>query len=538
VAWDQIPLSLLDLLHSGAGLAGTLAGNLQLSGSRIDPSGKLSLNIADLQQNSPAGRKLPKLNGSMRSDWKGGRLQLRGNVTGIGEAGLKLDADVPLRFADDSLTPLLPSTESLSARASWHGPIEPLVRLIDFDEHELSGTADLDVELVGTLDSPKAKGTVKLEQGVYEHHGVGTLLKNMSITVEGNDDRLTAKGTATDGSSGRVRAAGFVELASAAQPLIGLELEMDKVTLIRLEGVRATASGKLAVTGTLTEARLEGELVTDQVEARIIDNSVPQVTELEVTEINHAQGKPTTDDKPEAAAPMTLTMDLDLRMPGKVFVRGGGLDSEWAGQLEVTGTADSPIVSGELRPVRGGFTLAGKRFTLRSGSVRFDGSGAVDPLLDLPLEHNGANITAIISITGQASAPQMKMSSRPPLPESEILSRVLFGAGAQQLTTAQKIELAGAVASLSGSGAGALDKARDRLGVDVLSVNEGTDSSTTKLKAGKYVTDRVYVEMEKGAQKNTGTATVEVEIAPRVRVQTGSKGQGEGKVGIEWRWDY
>ena len=132
----------------------------------------------------------------------------------------------------------------------------------------------------------------------------------------------------------------------------------------------------------------------------------------------------------------------------------------------------------------------------------------------------------------------MKMTSRPPLPESEILSRVLFGTGAQQLTTAQKIELAGAVASLSGTGAGALDKARDRLGVDVLSVNESADGSATKLKAGKYVSDRIYVDMEKGAQQNTGTATVEVEIAPRVRVQTRSKGQGEGKVGIEWRWDY
>jgi|GEM_PF-3178889 len=538
VAWDQIPLSLLDLLDPGAGLVGTLAGNLQLSGSRIDPSGKLSLKIADLQQNSPAGRKLPKLNGSMRGDWKGGRLQLGGSATGFSEAGLKLDADVPMRFADNSLTPLLPSTEPLSARASWHGPIEPLVRLMDFDEHDLSGIADLDVELVGTLDSPKAKGTVKLEQGVYEHHGVGTLLKDISLTVQGNGDRLTAKGTATDGGNGRVRAAGFVELASAAQPLIDLELELDKVTLIRLEEVRATASGKLAVTGTLTEARLEGELVTDQVEARIIDNAVPQVTELEVTEINHAQRKPTTDDKSEDASPITLAMDLDLRMPGKVFVRGGGLDSEWSGQLDVTGTADSPIVSGVLRPVRGGFTLAGKRFTLRSGSVRFDGSGGLDPALDLPLEHNGANITAIISITGRASAPQMKMTSRPPLPESEILSRVLFGTGSQQLTTAQKIELAGALASLSGTGAGALDKARDRLGVDVLSVNESADGSTTKLKAGKYVSDRVYVEMEKGAQQNTGTATVEVEIAPRVRVQTGSKGQGEGKVGIEWRWDY
>lgn len=538
VTWDKIPVSLLDLVQPDSGLAGTVAGNLQLSGSPIDPSGMLNLNIADLQQSSPAGRNLPKLDGAIHGDWKGGRLRLDGNVTGFSETGLELNADVPLRFGDDSLTPILPPTEPLSARAVWHGSIEPLVRFMDFDEHDLSGTADLDVELTGTLDSPQAKGTVKIDQGVYEHHGVGTVLKDMLITIQGDDDRLTAKGSATDGGDGRVRAEGFMELASSAQPLIDLEVEMDKVTLIQLEEVRATASGRLTLTGALSEPRLQGELVTDRVEARIIDNAAPQATELEVTEVNHTAEEPAADASSGAAAAFTLAMDLNLRMPGKVFVRGGGLDSEWTGQLEVTGTAESPIVSGVLRPVRGEFRLAGKRFTLRSGSVRFDDPAAVDPMLDLPLEHNGANITAIIAITGRASAPSMKMTSRPPLPESEILSRVLFGTGAQQLSTAQKIELASALATLSGAGAGALDKARGRLGVDVLSINESADGSATKLRAGKYVSDRVYVEMEKGAQENTGTATVEVEIAPRVRVQTGSKGQGEGKVGIEWRWDY
>ena len=61
-------------------------------------------------------------------------------------------------------------------------------------------------------------------------------------------------------------------------------------------------------------------------------------------------------------------------MPGKVFVRGNGLNSEWAGQLQVTGSPEAPIVSGSLRPIRGGFSFAGKSFSLRSGSVQFDGT--------------------------------------------------------------------------------------------------------------------------------------------------------------------
>ena len=114
----------------------------------------------------------------------------------------------------------------------------------------------------------------------------------------------------------------------------------------------------------------------------------------------------------------------------------------------------------------------------------------------------------------------------------------MFGRDAQELTLGQKIELASAVADLTGSGTGVLDKARNKLGVDVLRLDQSADGETTKLQAGKYVTDRVYVEMERGADRNTGAATIEVEIAPRVKVHTGTKGQGEGKVGIKWRWDY
>ncbi len=59
------------------------------------------------------------------------------------------------------------------------------------------------------------------------------------------------------------------------------------------------------------------------------------------------------------------------------------------------------------------------------------------------------------------------------------------------------------------------------------------------MKIGKYVTDGVYVEVERGAEECSRTSTtVEVEVLPDVRIEGGTTEKGGNKVGIKWQWDY
>ena len=41
-----------------------------------------------------------------------------------------------------------------------------------------------------------------------------------------------------------------------------------------------------------------------------------------------------------------LALDLDVEAPGKVFVRGRGLDCEWKGAAHLAGNALEPLVTG------------------------------------------------------------------------------------------------------------------------------------------------------------------------------------------------
>lgn len=125
------------------------------------------------------------------------------------------------------------------------------------------------------------------------------------------------------------------------------------------------------------------------------------------------------------------------------------------------------------------------------------------------------------------------------MPESEIASRVIFGTEQSKLSPLQTIQLADAVAALTGGGVGVLEHARRSVGVDVLKLgsDDNNDGDPT-VSVGKYVTDKVYVEVEQGATPDSTGGTVEVEVLPNISVNSGRTQDGNNKLGIKWKWDY
>jgi len=83
------------------------------------------------------------------------------------------------------------------------------------------------------------------------------------------------------------------------------------------------------------------------------------------------------------AVPYPMDIDLAVDFPGRIFVRGMGLDSMWAGNLRVKGTAAQPEIGGAIRIVKGQLDFFGKNFNLARGEVTFYGSAPPMPVLDI-----------------------------------------------------------------------------------------------------------------------------------------------------------
>jgi len=163
---------------------------------------------------------------------------------------------------------------------------------------------------------------------------------------------------------------------------------------------------------------------------------------------------------------VVVTLDLDIQAPGKVYVRGRGLDTELEGKFAVTGTHVKPNIDGTLQMRRGTLNILNRQFNFSRGQVAFDGVPKQEPTLDFKADAKPTpDAKMAVRVTGPASRPSFSLWSEPELPQDEILSRILFGKSVGAITPPEALELAASVAALSGAGSGpGKDAAFSRVG--------------------------------------------------------------------------
>lgn len=522
------------------------------------------------------------------------RLIVHGDITYAaapeGSRDGTIDIDLPLRVGQE-LVPTLDTQVPLMAHIKWQGPLAVLWRLVPIADRELGGFGSINLGLFGSLQDPRYWGRAYLVDGRFEDKIQGILIQDITMEARGNSRRLDLLLSATDGDKGslavqgalhsasdtgayvpapegrrgpgqrgqrgqRPQPAGPTLIGSAEPPHLTLRGQIRSLAPLHRDDLSLQISGILGAKGPLSGLDLSARIDVERAEYRLLKGMGGGVTTLEITD-------PATEAQQKQESSHTLNAEVNI--PGRVYVRGYGLDSEWRGNVKAVGPVSALGISGQISPVRGYFDIFSKPFEFSGGGVTFDGGTRINPGLDLDLTYNGPNITAIIEIYGTASKPRFNLSSRPPLPQDQILSQVLFGKSLDNLSNYEAIQLANGLRVLSGEGnLDLLGSVRDTLGVDMLRISGGSgqqqrntygtlgasdlgggasssdsgdEDSIPKLEAGKYITDKVYVGVEQGVTEDSSSVRVEVELRPNISLQGRSSTQSS-EVGLGWKMDY
>jgi len=389
-------------------------------------------------------------------------------------------------------------------------------------------------------------GKVAITEGKYENQRYGTRLSNLTAELEGQGSklRLVSLSAHTPGG-GKLSGEGDVDFAGSLP--VTIAVRMDKARMLDAPIGTAVTDGDLQVKGTISsDLALTGKVKIVKAEIRIPDQLPVDVEEIPVKEINLPPARQAeADAAADAPPPKTMKIGLDLAVdaPEQVFVRGRGLDAEMGGALKITGTADAPIITGALKLRRGDFNLLSRRLDFNKGTVTFSGSQRIDPVLDFAATTKLPEADVTVAITGTASKPAIALTSSPTLPQDEILAQLLFGKASGALSPFEAVQLAQAMAEITGvggGGPGVLDKIRKGLGLDRLDVEagEGNATSAPSLSAGRYVTRGVFVGAKQGATPGSSAATVEIEVTPNIKVETDVGADSSGKAGVNLEWNY
>lgn len=516
-------------------LRGRVTGRVSLRGAGEDLSGSANLTLAGLRSVDAAEGLA--VDGSLDARLAGDELRLTARAADEGVVQATADLALPVETSAAPLRLAVARTRPMSGEVTLNGQIQPIWDVFMGGEQRLAGQVAAQASIAGSINEPRITGSLDVREGAFRDTISGVRLEALTLAARLDGESAQVQTfTADDGSGGSVSGSGRMNLSQGSSS--SFTLDLDGFRLIDNEIATADATGPITVTrGADGNIQLMGRLNVD--EAEIAANPVGGngIVRMDVIEVNRPGGDPVGsepgDPEAERRGP-SIGLDIVLRSPnGHVWVRGRGLNVEMNVNARVRGTLAAPRLTGTARVVRGDYDFAGKRFV-------FDERGEVtlstDPArirLDLRAVRDDPALTAEVRVGGTAASPEITLSSTPQLPQDEILSQVLFGRSASQLSAFEAAQLASGVAALAGGGGfDVLGNLRQFAGLDRLSF--GGDASALTVAGGRYLTDDVYFEVIGGGEGG-GAVQVEWQVRRNIAVTSRFEGDGDARLAVRWR---
>lgn len=533
VVIEALPLSIANAIAPDLGLAGTIAGTARITGASSDPQASFDLKGAGLNAAAISEFGIAPLTLAASGAYQGNVVSLQ-RLTASGASGLSLTGS--------GTVPLAGSGLNLSLEGS--APLQLANRFVADRGGQASGTLSLSARVAGSLAGPQVTGKVSTSGAQYVDPELNLRLNGITGSATLTGDRISIDTlTATLATGGTVSASGSLNFAAPGLPA-DLRVRLNSARYADGNMVVATLSGDLALTGPVTQ----GGLLSGDILVEKADITIPNAFggSADLIEVQHralpkdvaqtlARGKVDERGPRPTGRPSVLRLDVNVRAPNQIFVRGRGLDAELGGAVRLTGFVNNIVPVGGFELNRGRLAILGQRVTFDSGTVSLIGD--LDPVLNFVARTEGEGITVFITVSGPVSNLDIGFSSAPALPQDEVLSRLLFKRGVDDLSPLQLARLAGAAAELAGgSNSSLVNSLRDATGLDDLEFVTD-EKGNAAVQAGSYLQDNIYLGVQAGANGQS-KVSIDLDITSDIKARGTAGSDGSTSLGVFYEKDY
>ncbi|GGA09675.1 translocation/assembly module TamB domain-containing protein [Neptunicoccus cionae] len=448
----------------------------------------------------------------------GMRARVAGDVATDGTLDLATSGVVPLAIADPFIAP-----------------------------RSLNGQASFDLTVRGPADVSSVSGRITAQNVRLAAPALQLSLTGIDANIGLSGGRATVSVTGGISSGGQLSVNGGVNLTGNLQA--DLSIALQSIALVDPELYNTTVNGALTVSGPLSGgALISGGIDLGETQIKVPTagavgfSIIPDIVHVrESAAVRRTRAKAgltgssgSGSGNSGGSSSGAFRLDIRVRAPSQIFVRGRGLDAELGGQVRLTGTTTNVISAGRFELIRGRLDLLTQRFDLDEGSVQMQGD--LDPYIRFVATTETSTGTASIIVQGQASDPEVTFESDPEAPEDEVLAQIIFGRDISQLSAFQALQLVNAVRTLAGKGGeSVISKLRRGLGVDDLDIVTD-DEGNTSGRVGKYLSDNIYTDVTAGQAGSS--VSLNIDLTPSVTARGSVASDGESKLGIFFERDY
>lgn len=496
---SAMPLEVLDIVNPGLDLSGSATGRLDYAwkGNR---SGRLDLKVRGL---SRAGLVLSSrpIDVGVAAVISDGSAAVRAVAVSDGKTVGRAQARFAPLGSGSLVAELL--NAPLFAQVRYAGSADTLWRLTGSEIFDLSGPIAIGADIGGRAADPQIRGSIRAQNARLESAVTGMVISGLNVEARFSGPQLLfTRLSGASGDGGSIDGRGSVTF-SGGKTLLNLAFTANRAQLLNRDDISATVTGPVTIRSDGSGGTIAGDLKLDRGRFQLGRATGGTVPQLKVTE---------TGLSPEEVIETRNLQPwrLDVKVAGGgLRVEGLGLNSRWTTALDLGGTVDSPRFMGRADLSQGNYDFAGRNFRLDRGIIRFNGESPPNPQLDIHAEAQVQGLDAGVSVKGTGLRPEITFTSNPPLPQDELLSRILFGTSITNLSAPEALQLASAVAALQ-SGSGSLDPInalRRAIGLDrlrIVSADVATGQKTA-IGAGKYITRKLFVEVVTDGQGYSAT---------------------------------
>jgi autotransporter translocation and assembly factor TamB len=445
-----------ELLLGNRSLAGVINASAEIAGTRNDPVVQSDFAVTG---GTVEGVKFNALTG--KASYSGRAVDVDARLEQTTAAVLTAVGTIPVPNGPGSTT----RTEELDL-AVKSTPIDiALFQPATTQLTKLAGQFSADVRVRGTLEAPRVDGLVETSNGGFSVVATGVTYTNAIARLSFEGDRvLVDRFELSDDDLDKLVAIGELGIVRRSIGQMNLQISSDQFKVLdnqfgdmEVDGdVRVTGEvAKPIVTGEITTrpARLEVDQILDQLSRSAYSTQAIDATQ---TDAELAEPAATPGDDPQVGIYDTATIDVRLRLPDDLLLRGRDMHASFSrvglGDMNITvggelhirkAPAGQPDLVGTVTVVRGFYDFQGRRFeVLRDSQIRFQGTRPIDPALSVDAQRLISGVTAIVNIRGTARHPQVRLSSQPPLDEADVLSLIVFNQPINQLGEGERMNLA------------------------------------------------------------------------------------------------
>jgi len=406
------------------------------------------------------------------------------------------------------------------------------------EDYKFNGHFKSDLRLDGRINSPNMNGTLSWNNGFVEAKKQGVYLKNIKFDAIANDHLVTIKKFTANGlEEGSLDIKGNIVLSQ--NPTIDVTGSLTQFKIVNMEELNGYCDGQFQINQKLLDPNVSGDFTFNDVHiilATLPESSYETINTIDAKTFN--ENNRVVKEPAHSAKPGMI--DVQLKFPHRIFIKGLGLDAELGGKIQLLGPTLKPIVKGHLNMVRGQYQFLNKKLQITRGKVWVYDK---DIQLDFIAQSKANDLIVDIYIKGSPENVKISFSSTPSLPQDEILARLLFGKDITKLSPMQIAQLAYAIQQLTtigkqGAGLDILGTTSKFLKVDNLEIN-GSTKDDLSVGAGKYISDKIYIKGEQGSSLQSGKVTVNVNLTDNITVESSAGADVQNnEIKIFWQKSY